>query len=107
MKFRHAFQGAISFLGIATIASAASFVNGNFETGNATGWTIVDNQYRAPVLNSGLTPATIAGLSNGSGVHSSIVTPGADPNVGAVLNRVYSGNYSWRVEDTTIGGYAS
>jgi hypothetical protein len=35
------------------------------------------------------------------------VTPGNDPNVGNLLNRVYSGNYSYRVEDTTYGGYAS
>jgi hypothetical protein len=35
------------------------------------------------------------------------VTPGNDPNVGSLLNRVYSGNYSYRTEDTTWGGYAS
>ena len=32
---------------------------------------------------------------------------GNDPNVGSLLNRVYSGNYSYRAEDTTWGGYAS
>ena len=35
------------------------------------------------------------------------MTPGNDPNVGSLLNRVYSGNYSYRAEDTTYGGYAS
>jgi hypothetical protein len=107
MKLRTAFQLAFSSLVVSAMASAASFVNGNFETGNATGWTVVDNQYRPPVSNSGLSPTTIESLPDGSGTHSSVVTPGADPNVGSVLNRVYSGNYSWRVEDTTNGGYAS
>lgn len=41
--------------------------------------------------------------------HSQIIANGTvDPTQGASLGTtVYSGNYSWRVEDTTIGGYAS
>ncbi|MBC7681997.1 MAG: PEP-CTERM sorting domain-containing protein [Ferruginibacter sp.] len=41
--------------------------------------------------------------------HSSIISAGSvDVNIGAALGTtVYSGNYSYRVEDTTFGGYAS
>lgn len=91
--------------------NAASFINGNFETGDATGWTI-GGGYRGGVANNALNPADVlpggsrynVGIANG---HSSIVTPGLDPRTGNMLNQVYSGNYSWRVEDTTTGGYAS
>jgi hypothetical protein len=39
--------------------------------------------------------------------HSSIVTPGLVPETANQLNQVYSGNYSWRVEDQVNGGYGS
>ena len=91
--------------------NAASFVNGNFETGDASGWTI-GGGYRGNVLNPNLDAKDL--LPGGSlysasvaAGHSSIVTAGLDPNTGNQLNRVYSGDFSWRVEDLTIGGYAS
>ena len=96
---------------IAACAMAGSFINGNFETGDSSGWTI-GGGYRGSVYNP-LNPAAFlpggalysASIANG---HSGIVTPGLDPNTGNQLNRVYSGNYSWRVEDfETVGGYAS
>ncbi|SRR5579884_306852 len=95
----------------ATLASADTFKNGNFETGDATGWTIGGGN-RAGVSNSSINiPDFLPGgsLYNATvaSTHSSIVTPGLDSNTGNKLNRVYSGNYSWRVEDTTYGGYAS
>lgn len=92
---------------------AAGFVNGGFEDGNSNGWT-VGGGYRASVDNSTLSPSLI--LPGGSlynatiaSTHSSIIgTSYVDPNLGAALgSTVYSGNYSWRVEDTTYGGYAS
>jgi hypothetical protein len=102
----------LTFVLIVALASVAQaqFVNGDFETGNASGWTTGSSGNRSGLTNSQLTPDTFlpgGSLYNTSPVHSAIVTPGNDPNVGALLNRVYSGNYSYRVEDTTYGGYAS
>jgi hypothetical protein len=80
--------------------------------GNSSGWT-VGGGFRGGVLNP-LSPSDF--LPGGShydsgiaGAHSSIIGSGyTDPNVGSVIgSTVYSGNYSWRVEDTTFGGYAS
>lgn len=94
-------------------AFAAGFVNGGFEDGDMTGWTI-GGGYRAPVSNSNLNPDDF--LPGGSrynagiaGSHSAIISAGTvDPRVGAALgSTVYSGNYSLRVEDTNTGGYAS
>ncbi|UTP40886.1 PEPxxWA-CTERM sorting domain-containing protein [Phenylobacterium sp. LH3H17] len=103
--------GAAALLGVVSIAgsaSAAGFVNGAFETGTAAGWTESSSTYRASVDNANLTTAFVK-ANTGSGMHSSIISAGTiDPNVGAALgSTVYSGNYSYRVEDTTYGGYAS
>jgi PEP-CTERM motif len=105
--FRYATVVALSVVS----AFSASFVNGNFETGDANGWT-VGGGYRGDVLNPSLNvnnflPGGSAYDASIASSHSSIVTPGLDPNTGNALNHVYSGNYSWRVEDTTNGGYAS
>lgn len=105
--FRCAILGT---LGVMT-AFSASFVNGNFESGDASGWT-VGGGGRTGLLNPALDAATFlpgGSLYNASiaSSHSSIVTSGLDPNTGNMLNRVYSGNNSWRVEDTVNGGYAS
>jgi len=96
---------------LAGSANAATFVNGNFETGDATGWTI-GGGYRGSTANNVLTPEMVlpggalydASIANG---HSSIVNGGFDSNTGNALRQVYSGNYSWRVEDTVNGGYGS
>ena len=96
----------------AQAASAAGFVNGDFEAGDASGWT-VGGGYRANEYNplnptNYLPGGTYYNSSVASG-HSSIIGTGTvDPNVGAAFgSTVYSGKYSWRVEDTTFGGYAS
>ena len=94
-------------------AQAASFVNGGFDgpvagdAGTTNGWALAGSTQRSAVDNANLTPAfVIANASNG-GVHSSIISAGTlDPNVATFGSTVYSGNYSYRVEDTT-GGYAS
>lgn len=98
---------------LAPVASQAGvFVNGGFEDGDSTGWTVGGGN-RASTPNP-LNPADF--LPTGSlynagiaGSHSSIInTAYVDPNVGPVIgSTVYSGNYSWRVEDTVAGGYAS
>lgn len=102
--------GALALTPIA--AHAGGFINGGFENGDSSGWT-VGGGFRGGVLNP-LSPSDF--LPGGShydsgiaGSHSSIIGSGyTDPNVGSVIgSTVYSGNYSWRVEDTTFGGYAS
>jgi hypothetical protein len=94
-------------------SQAAGFVNGDFENGTSSGWT-VGGGFRGSVDNATLKPSLIlpGGTLYDAGIassHSSIITAGTvDPNVGAALgSTVYSGAYSWRVEDTTFGGYAS
>lgn len=90
-------------------AQAASFVNGAFETGDTSGWTVAGSTQRSSVTNANLTPAFVIANANNGGVHSAIIdTSYVDPRVGAALgSTVYSGNYSYRVEDTNSGGYAS
>jgi hypothetical protein len=98
---------------IPTESRAGAFINGSFEAGNSSGWTI-GGGYRGNTDNTTLTPAMVlpsGSLYNASiaNSHSSIISAGTvDPTQGASFGTtVYSGNYSWRVEDTTIGGYAS
>ena len=97
-------------------AQANGFVNGGFEDGNSGSWTrgagyrglaatlnplspsqfLPGGTYYDPVTNNGLNRSSII---NGAYV---------DPNLGSRLgSTVYSGLYSFRVEDTTSGGYAS
>lgn len=96
----------------APAAKADTLINGGFETGDSTGWT-VGGGFRGTVFNP-LNPNDF--LPGGSlynagiaGSHSSIISLGTvDPRVGAALgSTVLQGNFSWRVEDTTTGGYAS
>lgn len=85
-------------------AQAQSFINGGFENGTASGWTTGGGD-RSSTPNGSLNPANFTSPTNRSAV---VGTNYIDPNVGAALGgAVYSGNYSYRVEDTTIGGYAS
>jgi len=87
-----------------TAAQAQGFVNGGFEDGNANGWTETGG-YRGGVNNAGLSPSLFTLPGGRSAV---ISTSYVDPNVGSVIGTtVYSGQYSYRVEDTTFGGYAS
>lgn len=104
--------GTAVLLGVASVAgsaSAAGFVNGAFETGTAAGWTESSSTFRNSVYNNNLTPAFVKAQASAGGFHSSIINAGTvDPNVGAAFGTtVYSGNHSYRVEDTTYGGYAS
>lgn len=112
-SFKHNLLAACALTLIAGSASAATFVNGAFEAGDASGWTVgAGDRFSPPLLNP-LDPAVF--LPGGSRYdapivgHSSIISAGTvDPRVGAALgSTVYSGSYSWRVEDTTTGGYAS
>jgi hypothetical protein len=93
-------------------AMAASFVNGNFETGNFNGWTVGGgfrgNEYN-PLDPDHYLPGGVYYNSSIASSHSQVVNKSyVDPNVGAVIGDVvYNGNYSARIEDTTYGGYAS
>ena len=98
--------------GLCGVAHADTFVNGGFEDGNDNGWTR-GGGYRGGVFN----PLNASDFNPGGSLydpavaasHSQVIdTSYVDPNVGSVIGTtVYSGKYSFRVEDTTWGGYAS
>jgi hypothetical protein len=100
----------ISICVVAVSPALAGFTNGDFETGDASGWT-VGAGYRASVYNNALTPTMLlpgGSLYNAAYLnHSAVVGSGIAPHTDGNLNQVYSGNYSYRAEDTTWGGYAS
>lgn len=105
-------------------AQAASFVNGGFDgpvagdAGTINGWLAGGGNAgissRSSLLNNNpaFTPANwLPGGThyNAANSNSSIIAAGTvDPTQGALLgSTVYSGNYSYRVENTTNGGFAS
>lgn len=101
---------------LASPAFAASFVNGGFENGDTTGWSVGGGNAlissRSSVATSALNPADwLSGGAhyNAANSNSAIINPAyVDTNVGAALGTtVYAGNSSYRVENTTNGGYAS
>jgi hypothetical protein len=111
MKLKYALTAALAFTAITGTAHAGAFINGGFEDGNTNGWTTGEGD-RSSTLNSGLTPATFlpgGSLYAGPATRSSIINAGTtDPVIGSLLGTtVYSGQYSYRTEDTTLGGYAS
>lgn len=86
--------------------SLSSFVNGDFETGDSTGWT-VGGGGRSGINSYSLKPQDYlydhqlcrqkTALNR-----SSIVTSDNDTLVGNLMeNIVHRGNFSWRIEDTT------
>lgn len=84
----------------ASISSAGSFTNGNFETGDFSGWT-----QGAGFWTGGSAPDPTNYLPGGSSYNlgynaSAIVTAGLDPLTDNNLNMVYSGKYSARVNDS-------
>lgn len=86
-----------------TTAFAGSFVNGNFESGDFTGWTQGAGYLADSQTTNNLNPSDfMAGGSqyDMSANASAIVSPGLDPNTGNHLNMVYSGNHSARVNDS-------
>lgn len=98
----------VGTLAVTPAFAQSSFLNGGFEDGNLGSWTS-GGGYRGYTDNTTLQASNL--LPGGSlydpanAGQVSIVTPGADPYV-ASLNRVFAGNYSARVGDTTLGGYA-
>lgn len=102
---------AIASIGMSGYVQAAGFVNGDFELGDASGWQVYSSVSRTSVLNAGLTPSWLIAryATNPIAAHSAVIAAGTvDPHVGAALGAtVYGGNWGYRVEDTTSGGYAS
>ncbi|HTD91532.1 MAG TPA: PEP-CTERM sorting domain-containing protein [Burkholderiales bacterium] len=107
---------AISVAAAISTPAWAGFVNGNFETGTITGWDAgggnANVSSRTAVATSALQPADwLPGGAhyNAANSNSAAISAGTiDPTVGALLGTtVYSGNFSYRVENTTNGGYAS
>ncbi len=101
----------LAALALTTTTYAAGFVNGGFDNGTTSGWTIGggsrSGQNLSAISPSDYLPggtrynATIAG-------HSAVVSPGLDPLFGALMpNIVYAGSNALRVEDRTTGGYVS
>lgn len=95
-------------LGAAAFVSqvqAAGFVNGNFEAGNNNGWTQTGG-FRGSLTNAQLAAGSVPANDGGRG--AAIANGTVDPNVGALLgSTVYSGNYSYRVENTINGGFVT
>jgi len=99
-------------------ASASTFINGGFEsdsigTYQPTGWNVGNADRNGAALSS-LVPSSFIGQTDGGpgnppGHRSAVVGPGLDPTLGSLLpNVVYSGNQSYRFEDSGVyGGYLS
>lgn len=87
---------------------SAQFTNGGFENGTASGWT-TGGGYRGSILNNALNPSAFlpGGANYQASSRSAVVGPGVMANTDGRLNQVYSGNFSYRVEDLFDGGYAS
>ncbi len=79
---------------VGTPAFASSFVNGGFETGDFTGWTQTSGYWY------GGWPIDPSDYTTNSNWQGAIVTPGNDPIVGSLLNQVYAGGYSARINNT-------
>jgi hypothetical protein len=101
--------GFASLVALATLPSlhAQTFVNGDFENGSLSGWQQGSGQVVNPT--TGINPADyVVGGANYNAAYNqnSIVTAGLDTNTataanpGGTLNRVYSGVYTARVNDT-------
>ena len=104
--------------GIATLcvssSAFANFINGGFESGNTSGWTIGGGN-RTGLGNAAINPTDFlpGGSRYDAGIassHSAVVTAGIADHTDGNLNRVnqtFGGTYSFRAEDTINGGYAS
>ncbi len=102
--------GVVAMLGLTGMAHADGFYNGGFEAGTTGGWT-TGGGYRAGVNNNMQPSQFLPGgsLNSDNGSRGAVIDSNyVDPNLGALLgSTVHSGNYSYRAEDTTSGGYAT
>ncbi|WP_229257410.1 PEP-CTERM sorting domain-containing protein [Duganella callida] len=110
MKLGHV-VGVVAMLGLGGVAQADGFINGAFESGSTSGW-VTGGGDRSFYYNDDLTPARFlpgGDLYTDDGERGAVIDRSyVDPNLGAKLGTtVYSGNYAYRAEDTTTGGYAT
>ncbi|WP_254451750.1 PEP-CTERM sorting domain-containing protein [Duganella vulcania] len=105
------FLAGVVALGLAGLAHADGFVNGNFEAGTTAGWTTGggDRSYtnNASILPSQFLPG--GSLNQDSGSRGAVIDGSyVDPNLGSLIGTtVYSGKYAYRAEDTISGGLAT
>ncbi len=105
------YLAAVTLAMVSQLSYADGFLNGGFESGTTANW-VTGGGYRGDTLNADLSPSMMlpgGSLYDASVDHSAIIAAGTvDPLLGAALgSTVYSGNYSFRAEDTVNGGYAS
>jgi hypothetical protein len=95
--------GLVAFLLLPALLPAGTFDNGGFENGTASGWTTGAGSWStSPAFEWPPAPANY--LPGGAKYDMSywrgaVVTPGADPVVGAALNQVYNGSYAMRINN--------
>ncbi len=85
---------------IALPSFAGSFANGGFEDGTLNGWTQGGGYWNGewPINPSEYLPG--GSKYNPNYMVNTVASPGPDPIVGNLLNRVYSGNYSAQINNT-------
>src|SRR5437868_253177 len=103
--------GMMALVGLSGLAQAGTFNNGGFESGSTAGWS-TGGGYRGNDLNSAIAPADfLAGgrLNLDNGERGSVIDKNyVDANLGSLLgSTVLSGNYAYRAEDTTSGGFGT
>lgn len=110
MKLKH-LVGMMALVGLSGLAQAGDFVNGGFESGTTSGWTTGGGD-RSGRPNASITPGDfMAGgaLHSDDGERGEIIDKNyVDPNLGALIGTtVIHGDYSYRAEDTTYGGFGT
>ncbi len=101
-----------AFAAIASSAHASGFSNGDFETGDFTGWTQGSGYWNAsggapyPTYSTGPGATLVPSLFTPGGAYYNasagvftITNPGGDANTGNALNMVYSGSHSAKLND--------
>ena len=102
---KNLFVGVLTAIAAASSAHAAGFINGGFDDGTTTGWTVGSGSRGGQNLSN----LNAASYLNGTDSRSAVVSPGSDPTLGALMpNIVYSGANSYRLQDgPTTGGFVS
>jgi len=110
-KLRFALGFLTAALAVSPSLHAQGFINGGFDNGTTSGWTVGSGNRNSQSFFT-LNPAAYLGANGGgpeAGVRSDVVSPGLDPVLGALMpNIVFGGTNSFRVEDAgVVGGWLS
>ena len=102
---KNLFVGVLTAIAAASSAHAAGFINGGFDDGTTTGWTVGSGSRAGQNLSS----INAASYLNGTDSRSAVVSPGLDPFMGSLMpNIVYSGTNSYRLQESNVnGGFVS